>query len=193
MAVDRELAWLLADDYFALGNALFVQGRDEAAEAALRESLARHAALGTADAAWAAPTLATLLAVTGRHGTARPLIVASLRDALDQRAFLPLLWAMLAAALALGQAGDAARAAELAALVGRFDAMAKGRGLMDRVLPALDAALGSIGAAELTAAERRGRARDPWAAARDLLRRLTEEGWETGAQVFDQVRSPNWA
>lgn len=169
LAVDGQYAWRLADDYLALGFALLVQERDTAAEVALRESLARHAALGTDGAAWTPPMLATLLLLTGRHGAARALIVSALRAALARRAFQTLLMALSAASLWLAETGDAARAAEITALLARFPVVEESWGVMRRTRPRIDAALARLEPAEQAAAARRGHARDPWAVARDLL------------------------
>lgn len=172
LALHQRHPGALAEDNAALGLALLAQGRDRAAEDALRISLSLHEQLGRSRVPQAAPLLAICLRGRGASAEARALLAATLRDAGERHVFLPLALGLAGAALLLEDGGDSARAAEVAGLAAGLPLIGNNRGLRACLLPRGTSEPKLFGSE--TSAEARGGDPDPalWAMARQLGARL---------------------
>jgi predicted ATPase/class 3 adenylate cyclase len=121
----------------------------------------------------------------GNRQQARQQTVAGLRLALEIRGLVPALCSLRTAALLLADDAELEHAVELDTLAQRetpFSQIAWEAALWGRELAAVAAGLP---ADVVAAAQARGRARDLWATARELLAELEARGWDAGAAELD--------
>jgi tetratricopeptide (TPR) repeat protein len=129
IALHQQHPGALAEDNAALGFALLAEGRDREAEAALRAAVALHAGLGRSPVPLAAPLLGLCLWLRHTRDEARELLALALRHAAARQAFMPMTLGLAGAALVLADDDDIARAAEIAAQLGRLPMIREHYGL----------------------------------------------------------------
>jgi predicted ATPase/DNA-binding XRE family transcriptional regulator len=158
----------LAEDNVALGFALLAQGHDQEAEAALRASAALHEQLGRSAAPQAAALLGLCLMLRHTRQQAQKALAETLRNAGEQRAFMPLILGLAGAALLLEDMGDTVLAAEIAALAAGFPVIRNNHGLRARLQQQGDAGRALFGPELAAKADRGEPAQAIWETARQL-------------------------
>ena len=103
---------------------------------------------------------------------ARRYLLEGLRAAVEKGSFIPILYALPPAAHLLVDEGEVERAVELYALALRHPFVAHSRWFEDVVGRHVAAAAEALPPEVVTAARERGRARDLWATAQDLVAEL---------------------
>lgn len=107
--------------------------------------------------------------IHGRTSRAWGAVAAGLRIGLQHRSFMTIVGAIRAAALLLADAGDVERAVELGELNRSLN---YGKWVEDLYYQQLDTHAATLAPDRAAAARQRGRARDPWAAAGELLEEI---------------------
>jgi predicted ATPase/DNA-binding SARP family transcriptional activator len=105
----------------------------------------------------------------GDGGQARRRVREALSKAVEHHLFLPIITALSAAALLLIDAGDAERGVEVYALVSRYPHVANSKWFEDVAGKEIAAVAESLPPEVVAAAQERGRARDLWEMAEELL------------------------
>jgi tetratricopeptide (TPR) repeat protein len=163
--------------FFVLGSAAFAQKAYAEAERRWGEGLAVCQEAGKRDGiGWAHALLAYVAREQGQPSLARQHLYEALRIGTEIGAFMPLITALPAKALLLADRGERARAVELYALASRYPFVGRSRWFEDVAGRELSAVGEALPPEVVTAAEERGRARDLWATAEELLIEL--EGWQ---------------
>jgi hypothetical protein len=103
---------------------------------------------------------------------AREHLGLALKIVQESGAVRPLLWVLPAASLLLAGAGETQRAVELYALASRYPFVANSRWFEDVAGKEIAAVAESLPPEVAAAAQERGRARDLWATAEELLDEL---------------------
>jgi tetratricopeptide (TPR) repeat protein len=158
-----------------LGGLALAEGRYGAAQQLLEEAAALHRQHGGRDSLGQA--LATVGLAERRQGqSARAWAHAreALQIAVEVEAFDPLAVGLLAAALLLADGGQRERAVELGALLSRYRTVSESRWYEDVAGAELAAVAASLPPQVREAAQARGRARDLWVTAGELLAELEE-------------------
>jgi predicted ATPase len=159
-----------------LGQVGLAEGANDQAQEAFQKGAAVHHQAGRpVDRAEALAYLAYTERGLEHPEQARAHLGEALRVGLDARAFFPCLYALPALALLLADQGEAERAAELYALASRYPPVANSRWFEDVAGRHIAAAAESLSPEALAAAQERGRARDLWDTARELLAELEEQ------------------
>jgi len=181
-AIDRSRALLGGDEPQALlvgGIIALMRGdRTEAARLlqASSELLEQMGQLGPAD--WPRPWLATTHWLLGRRVEARADLLALLWATTTRHNFLSLLYTLLGIALIFAEEGAPERALELYALARRHPVIGNHQACTTFFGRRLDAASTALPPEAAQAAQARGRERDLWATARELLAELEAAGWD---------------
>jgi ATP/maltotriose-dependent transcriptional regulator MalT len=108
----------------------------------------------------------------------------AMQFAVQTRATYPLLFALPAVALLRVRRGQSERAIELYALASRYPVVANSRWFEDVAGRHITAAAAALPPDVVAAARERGRARDLWATAKDLLDELTSPEVQQGAHAL---------
>jgi hypothetical protein len=123
---------------------------------------------------WALASLPYAERGLGRRGKARQHLAEALQLAVEKRAFFPLIHALPVFSLLLVDAGQVARAVELYALASRYGFVANSQLFQDMAGRHIASTAESLAPDVLDAAQERGRARDLWKTAAELLAELEE-------------------
>jgi tetratricopeptide (TPR) repeat protein len=153
-----------------LGAVALAEGRDVDAGDLLRQAIDIYQA--DRNRAWLGEARAYAGYVARRLGQGQETqqsLAEALRLGLEVDSLLPLWAALPAVALLLADRGEVERAVELYALAWRYPAVAHSRWYEDVAGRQLAAAAASLPPQAAAAAQERGRARDVWATARELL------------------------
>jgi DNA-binding SARP family transcriptional activator/predicted ATPase len=159
---------LLTSSWPALAEGAYAQ-----AEALLRESVAMYQNLGQVDqASWAEACMGYAERGLGRCGAALQHALAALRAGVEIHAFFPLMFGLPLAALLIADEGQTERAVEAHALVSRYAFVANSRWFGDIAGREIAAAAATLAPDVVATARERGRAKDLWAEAEELLAEL---------------------
>ncbi len=140
------------------------------AQQLLQESVAVYQEIRQQDElAWTFVLLGIVARGLGQFSQARKYLYESLRTAIEIRAFRPLMWALPAMALFLADQGQEERAVELYALASRHPLVANSRWFEDVAGKHIAAVAATLPPDVVAAAQERGRARDLWTTAAELL------------------------
>jgi tetratricopeptide (TPR) repeat protein len=127
------------------------------------------------DLGWALAGLGIAAHRLGKLRQAEEHLYQALRTAIEIRAFLPLMFALPATALLLADRGEKERAMELYALASRYPYVANSRWFEDVAGKYIAAIAVTLPPDVVTAAQERGKARDLWETAAELLDELAPE------------------
>ena len=142
----------------------------------LKESVEVLSTIGQRDeVGWALAWLGYAARGLGERVEAREHLCQALRIAVELRGVFPLVFALPAVALLLSDGGDAERAVEIYALASRYPTVANSQWFEDVAGKHIAAAAATLPPDVVAAAEERGRARDLWATAQELLEELESE------------------
>jgi len=184
-AIDRFRAVLGGDDPHTLwvgGTIALMQGNLGEAARLLRASVELSKQLGVRGlVGWAHSLLASTHWLLGRQAEARADLLAVLRAATTLPDVMSLLHALLAMTLIFAEEGAPERALELYAVARRHPMIGNHQAFTTFFGQRLDAASTFLPPEVAQAAQARGRERDLWATAHELLAELEAAGWGTGA------------
>jgi DNA-binding SARP family transcriptional activator/predicted ATPase len=173
----RDIGWTLC----VLGSIMLAEGAYTEAQCLLQESITTYRETDKRDElAWALACAGYAARGLGQPAQARRHLCEALRIGAETGAFLPLITALPATALLLADAGGTARgepecAVELYALASRYQYVAHSRWFEAVAGREIAAAAEALPPEVAAAAQERGRARDLWATAEELLEELTEQ------------------
>ena len=156
-----------------LGQVNLAEGAYAEAEEQLEESVVAHRQAGWSD--WANDALACLAYAArglGRPDGARQHLREALRAAVEMGSVFPMIYGLPAFALLLVDDGQVERAVELYALASRYAFVGNSVWFEDVAGKHISAAAESLPPEAVAAAQERGRARDLWETARELLDEL---------------------
>ena len=170
LAREDGMQWGVGFSLLVLGASALAERVYEKAQRLCQEgaAVARDAGLRH-EAAWASASLAYAARGLGDPGQARGHLCEALRSATEAQHFVPLIYALAAAALLLADEGQTERAVELYALASRYAFVSNSRWFEDVAGKQIAAAEGSLPPEVVAAAQERGRARDLWETARELM------------------------
>ena len=183
-SIDRFRMVLGSDDPQALwigGTIALMRGDLSEAVRLLQASAELSEQLGLLwQARWAHSLLATAHWLLGGQAEARADLLAVLRAATALHDVLSLLHALLGLALIFAEQGAPERGLELYALARQHPLIANNQAFTTFFGQRLDAASTALPPEAAQPAQKRGRARDLWATARELLAELEAAGWGVG-------------
>jgi tetratricopeptide (TPR) repeat protein len=163
------------------GNIALARGAYRDAEILLEESVALCRQRGfVRDLGWSLALLGYTHWLLGDIARARAELLDVIRTSVGQHELQPLLFATPAIALMLAEQGHQERAAELYALAWRYPLHANSQNSADMFGHRLDAVVAVLPPEIAEAAQTRGRARDLWATAQELLAELSV-AWDAAA------------
>jgi hypothetical protein len=158
-----------------LGQVNLAEGAYAEAEQQLQESAVGYRRAGWTDSANdAVACLAYAVRGLGQPDRARRHLREALRAAVAMGSFFPLAYALPAFALLLADDGQIERAVDLYALASRYAYVANSQWFEDVAGRHIAAAAANLPSDVVTAAQDRGRARDLWETAKELLEELQE-------------------
>jgi hypothetical protein len=133
---------------------------------------------------WAIAGLGYALRGVGDLCTAQTHLVEVLRTGVETPAFMPLLIALPAIALLMADRGERTRGVELYALASRYIYVANSRWFEDVAGRQIAAVAATLPPDIVAAAQERGRSRDLWETAAELLEELQRPGWRGPEQTL---------
>lgn len=158
------------------GRLAWIKGKEQEAERWFQESVERYERAGKeAEIAWAWTSLGMLLWQQGRRDEALPWMNRALRIGLARRTFDTSLDAIALSSLVWLGPGQIERAAEIYAVALRYPMVANSRWYDDMVGRQIAAAATALPPDVVASAQARGRARDLWDTARELLAELEHD------------------
>jgi hypothetical protein len=128
----------------------------------------------------------------GDTARAQAELLEVIGTSVEKHELYPLLLAMPAIAVMLAEQGHKERAAELYALAWRYPGHAYSQNSIDIYGHRLDEVVAALPPEIAEAAQKRGRARDLWATARELLAELSV-AWDAGAAELGATTNPTHA
>jgi predicted ATPase/DNA-binding SARP family transcriptional activator len=175
LAIERELGYgrSIAFSLRTLSYLSLVEGAHAEAQRLAEENLAVYRELGLREflgLALAAPGF--VASKLGPRRQARQYLSESLQVAVETEGSGPVIWASAAMALLLVDEGRVERAVELYALASRYPVVGNSRWFEDVAGRQIEAAAQVLPPEVVAAAQERGRARDVWATAQELLEEL---------------------
>jgi predicted ATPase len=174
MAKEAGLRFAEGDTLRVLGSVALVQRTYAEAGEYLMESVSVYRDIGHQhDLSRSNALLAYAEHGPRRLGRVRGYLARSLRQAMESRAVLSLLWALPATALLLARQGEDEHATELYSLATRYPFVAQSRWFADVAGNTLDEAAASLPAERVAVLRERGRARDLKVTAAELLAELS--------------------
>ena len=142
----------------------------------MQEGLAVYRKSGEqAEAGWVLALMGYAARRLGDLGQARGHLHAALRTATDIGAFVPCITALPAVALLLADEGNIVRAVELFALASRYPHVANSRWFEDVAGKHITSVTATLPPEVVAVAQERGRARDLWATAEELVAELGDK------------------
>jgi tetratricopeptide (TPR) repeat protein len=167
--------YVIGTAYSTLGGIALVKEAYEEASEWLGPSVAAFEEMGQRDGtSWSLALLGCAALRLGQVSQSRRQIHKALQMSTMARAFFPLTFALSGTALLLTHLGETERALELWALLSRYDGVANAHLFHDLVGKHVAAAAATLPPDVVAAAEERGRGRDLWAMAEELLAELGE-------------------
>ena len=124
--------------------------------------------------AWALALMVYVQRGLGQVSSAESYLYQTLEIGINSRGYIPILCGLCGAALLLVDKGEIERAIELKALTWCFPVAEKSRWFEDVAGREIDAAVEALLPEVVAAAQERGRNRDIWETAKELLEELTE-------------------
>jgi hypothetical protein len=156
-----------------LGRAALARGESRKAKQLLEQSIAHLREIDEqVSISHEQGDLAYALRATGEHNRVRTLLQETLRKAVKIRAFLPLVNALPAVSLVLADEGESARAVEIFNLASTVALVANSHWFEDVAGKHIAAVAATLPPDVVSAAQQRGRARDLWETAEELLEEL---------------------
>jgi tetratricopeptide (TPR) repeat protein len=176
LAQDIDAEWEKARSLLMLGNTSLALGSYTEAQQWLAESVSGYREIGNrAELAWALACLSYAARSLGQRHDARRQLSEALGLAVEIGVFIPLPYVLPAVALLLTDQGDVERAVELYALASRYPHVANSRWFEAVAGKEIAAVAAALPPDVVAAAQERGRARDLWKTAEELLEELTEK------------------
>jgi tetratricopeptide (TPR) repeat protein len=175
LACEADARWEVGQSLALLGAVALAEGTFDKAQNLFREGATVFQESGSPEAvAWFATWLSFADWGTGQTRVAREHLCEGLRTIIEHQYYLPLVPALSATALLLADEGHAyaEQAVELYALASRYGYVGTSRWFEDVIGEHIAAVAATLPPDVVAAAQERGRARDLWATAQELLEQL---------------------